>query len=439
MGQAAQAPSGTRDFLADDVRRRRAAFDKLSQIFEKFGFDPLETPAFENLDLITGKYGEEASKLIFKILKRGIHEASGQADLALRYDHTVPLARVISTYGAKLPTPYKRYVIGPVWRADRPQEGRFREFVQCDMDTVGSRSPIADAEIVLTLAEGLDALDVHDFTFMVNSRKALYALVEAYGIDAARGPGILATLDKLDKLSPEQVTGELTGARDVAGDVAESLVGDLAADTTDRVRERLEMTEQGRAGLAEVDRLIELAASAGLTKDRIAYTPRMVRGLDYYTGAIFEVQAAGFPGSIAAGGRYDGLVAALGGPDVPACGGSIGIERILAVQGAGGGEPQGLDVAMTVLGGEGDLMRLAGELRDRGLRVGTYLGSSTKLGRQLKWASDQHARFSVLYGPAEQEAGEVTVRDMRSGEQTRVPLSEASTYVQARQHEAGSN
>jgi histidyl-tRNA synthetase len=438
MGQAAQAPSGTRDLLADEVRRRKAAFDTLSQIFECFGFDPLETPAFENLDVITGKYGEEASKLIFKILKRGVHEASGQADLALRYDHTVPLARVIGTHGAKLPTPYKRYAIGPVWRADRPQEGRFREFVQCDIDTVGSQSPLADAEIVLALAQGLDALGVHDYTFMVNSRKALYALLEVYGINPADGPSVLATLDKLDKIGPTAVAKELTVERQLTFDVAEALVGDVAAESCERVRERLEATEEGKAGLAEVDRLIELTTSGGLASERIAYTPRMVRGLDYYTGAIYEVEAAGYPGSIAAGGRYDGLVASMGGPDVPACGGSIGIERILAVQGSEHIEQRGLDVALTVLSGEGDLMRLAAELRDCGLRVGTYLGSSTKIGRQLKWANDHNARITVLYGPEERSEGKVTLRDMQSGEQSQVSLSEAAVKVRDALENSGS-
>lgn len=432
MAQAAQAPSGTRDLLADEVRRRKAAFAKLSQVFESFGFDPLETPAFENLDVITGKYGDEASKLIFKILKRGVHEASGQPDLALRYDHTVPLARVIGTHGANLPVPYKRYAIGPVWRADRPQEGRFREFVQCDIDTVGSHSLLADAEIVLALAQGLDALGVRDFTFRVNSRQALYALLEVYGIDPAQGPAVLGVLDKLDKLDAEAVNRELTTACQLTADVAESLVGDVAAETPDRIRERLDTTEAGKAGLAEVDRLIELATSAGLGAERITYASRMVRGLDYYTGVIFEVEAAGFPGSIAAGGRYDHLVATLGGPDVPACGGSIGIERILALQDSQYTDERGLDVALTVLGGEDEVMRLAAQLRAAGLRVGTYLGSSTKLGKQLKWANEQKARVAVLYGPEERAAGEVTLRDMGSGEQSRVPLAEAATNLRGR-------
>lgn len=171
MAKAVEPPSGTRDFLADDVRRRKAAFDTIASVFECYGFDPLETPAFERLEVFTGKLGEEASSLIFKILKRGVHEASGEADLALRYDHTVPLARVVGTYGSQLPSPYKRYAIGPVWRADRAAKGRFREFAQCDLDTVGSASLLADAEIVWAIHDGLTALGIREPQFQVNSRK----------------------------------------------------------------------------------------------------------------------------------------------------------------------------------------------------------------------------------------------------------------------------
>jgi histidyl-tRNA synthetase len=427
MAQAAQPPSGTRDFLADDLRRRRAAIGAVSDVFERYGFDPLETPAFERLDVLTGKYGEEASQLLFKILRRGVHEAAGQADLALRYDHTVPLARVISTYGAKLSTPYKRYAIGPVWRADRPQEGRFREFVQCDIDTVGSASPLADAEIVHALADGLRALGVTGFRFLVNSRLALHGLLEVYGIAPELGDGVLATLDKLDKIGAEAVTGELVG-RGLPAGTAENLVGDIAPDDPDRIRSRLQASERGRQGLTEVDRLLELTAELG--DDHIGFAPRMVRGLDYYTGPIYEVEAKGFPGAIAAGGRYDHLVASLGGPDVPATGGSIGIERILAIQSTAQIQRRGLDVALTVLGDEQQIVRLAAQLRHRRLRVGTYLGSSGKLARQLKWANEQAARFTVLYGPAEQDTGKVTIRDMHTGEQHRVPLTHAADHLQ---------
>ncbi|MEU3229764.1 histidine--tRNA ligase [Nocardiopsis alba] len=423
------APSGTRDFLADDLRRRRAAFTTISDIFERYGFDPLETPAFERLEVLTGKYGEEASQLLFKILRRGVHEASGKPDLALRYDHTVPLARVIGTHGAKLPNPYKRYAIGPVWRADRPQEGRFREFVQCDIDTVGSSSPLADAEVVLALAESLDALGVNRFRFLVNSREALRGLLEVYGVAEENGDGVLATLDKLDKVGAIAVAKELVDERGLDVASAERLAEDVASDDQELIRSKLSTNERGQRGLAQIDSLLELTESLG---DRAVFAPRMVRGLDYYTGAIYEVEAEGFPGSIAAGGRYDGLVASLGGPDMPACGGSIGIERILALQDTGDTPSAGLDVAITVLGGHAELMKLASELRARGLRVGTYLGSSGKLGKQLQWANAQNARFAVIFGSEEQESGEVTVRDMISGDQSRVPLSQVSADLRER-------
>jgi histidyl-tRNA synthetase len=429
MAQAAEPPSGTRDFLADDVRRRKAAFDTIGAVFERYGFEPLETPAFERLEVFAGKLGEEASSLIFKILKRGVHEASGEADLALRYDHTVPLARVVATYGSKLPSPYKRYAIGPVWRADRAARGRFREFAQCDIDTVGSASPLADAEIVSAVHDGLEALGIADFQFLVNSRQALHGLLEAYHIDPALGDKVLGSLDKLDKVAPDAVCAELV-ERGLTTATAEGLVADVTAPDTDRVRKQLDTTQRGRRGLAEVDRLLEL--TAGLPANRVVFAPRMVRGLDYYTGPIFEVTATGYPGSIASGGRYDGLVATLGGPDLPACGGSIGIERILAIQTTDEADQRGPDVALTVLGAEDDIMRLAGQIRAQGLRTSVYLGSSGKLAKQLKWAHDQHAHSVLLYGPDEQQAREVTVRDMESGEQTRVPIADVAAYLHNR-------
>jgi histidyl-tRNA synthetase len=428
MAKAAEPPSGTRDFLADDVRRRKTAFERISAVFEHYGFDPLETPAFERLEVFAGKLGDDASALIFKILKRGVHEASGEADLALRYDHTVPLARVVGTHGSRLPSPYRRYAIGNVWRADRAAKGRFREFAQCDIDTVGASSPLADAEIVWAVHEGLEALDVAEFRFLVNSRQALHGLLEAYGIASELSTTVLGSLDKLDKASPDAVAAELV-ERGLTTDTAEGLVADVTAPDTDRIRKKLDSTERGRLGLAEVDRLLSL--TAGLPADRVVFTPRMVRGLDYYTGPIFEVEAAGYPGSIASGGRYNGLVAKLGGPDLPACGGSIGIERILAIQAAGDSAASGLDVALTVLGAEADIMRLAGRLRAYGLRTGVYLGSSGKLAKQLTWANAQHARFVLIYGTEEQAKNEVTVRDMESGEQTPVPFADAPATLRA--------
>ncbi|MFI0423205.1 histidine--tRNA ligase [Spongiactinospora sp. 9N601] len=429
-----EPPSGTRDFLAADLRVRDHVFSVIREVFERYGFEPLQTPAFERLETLTGKYGDEGDKLIFKILRRGEHEASGEADLALRYDMTVPLARVVAAYGSQLPTPYKRFAMGPVWRADRPGKGRFREFAQCDVDVVGSASPLADAEVVCAVADALDATGVGDFRVLVNSRRALTGLLEVYGVPSEVGGGVLITLDKLDKLAPGDVARELADARSLDTLTAEALVGDLTAeDAVERMRTVLKDSEAGRAGLAEIDRLLDLAGPT-VGVGRIAFTPSLVRGLDYYTGVIFEVVAAGMPGSIASGGRYDHLIAALGGPDVPACGGSLGVERIIGLLSDAEAESGRIDVAVTVMDHDSlaEVMAFTGGLRSAGLRSEVYLGSSRKLAKQLKWAADRRARFALIYGQQEQAEGTVTVRDMDSGEQNQVPVDQLASHLRER-------
>jgi len=425
-------PSGTRDFLAGDLRVREHVFAAIREVFERYGFEPLQTPAFERLETLTGRYGDEGDKLIFKILRRGEHEASGDADLALRYDMTVPLARVVAAYGSQLPTPYKRYVTGPVWRADRPGRGRFREFAQCDLDIVGSTSPLADAEVVCAIADALGAVGIDDYTILINSRQALTGLLRAYQVPEQVGGQVLITLDKLDKLKPDEVAGELVEGRGLDPATAQALVGDLTApDAVDRLRVALADDEEGRAGLAEVDRVLESAAPVA-GQARLAFTPRLVRGLGYYTGIIFEVAADGMPGSIAGGGRYDHLIESLGGPDIPAVGGSLGVERIIGLLSAEAVTAPRLDAAITILSDEAEAMDFAARLRRAGLSAEVYLGSSGKLGRQLKWAADRRARFGLIYGQQEREAGLVTVRDMDSGEQHQVAPADLATFIGAR-------
>jgi histidyl-tRNA synthetase len=423
-------PSGTRDFLAADAEHREQAFAVIRSVFTSYGFEPLQTPAFERLDVLLGKYGDDGDKLVFKILRRGEHEASGEADLALRYDLTVPLARVAAAYGSQLPSPYKRYAIGPVWRADRPGKGRFREFVQCDLDTLGSDSVLADAEALCAQHDALAALGLSEFSVQLNSRRVLAGLLEAFGVPDELGGGVLITLDKLDKLQPGAVISELEG-RGLAPGVAAELVAVMTApDAVSRVRAALKPSEAGAAGLDEVDSVLSLVA-AQIPAGRIAFTPRLVRGLSYYTGPIWEVVAPGVPGSIGSGGRYDHLIEQLGGPDTPATGSSLGVERILSLLPAAGASQQGrLDVAVTVMGEEfaRQSFALAVAARAAGLRSSIYLGSS-KLGRQLRWASDQGARWSLIYGSSEEEAGTVTVRDMGSGEQAAVPVGELGGYL----------
>jgi histidyl-tRNA synthetase len=406
----------------------------LRSVFHSYGFEPLQTPAFERVDVLLDKYGDEADKLVFKILRRGEHEASGEVDLALRYDMTVPLARVAAAYGGQLPTPYKRYVIGPVWRADRPGRGRFREFTQCDVDTLSSVSPVADAEIVCTLHDAIAALGLTDFTILLNSRKVLSGLLEVFDIPAELGEGVLVSLDKLDKLSPRDVIEEITG-RGLPEHAAAELVGVMTAeDAVERIRTALKPSEAAMAGLEELDRVLDLASSQ-IPAERIAFTPRMVRGLSYYTGPIWEVAAAGVPGSLGGGGRFDHLIEQLGGPDVPATGTSLGVERILMLLPDDvAGQKRRIDVAVTVLGDDLAVasFALAAEARAAGLRATVYLGSSGKIGRQLKWAADQEARWCLIYGNAEREAGTVTVRDLVSAEQEAVPFGEVGEYLAAR-------
>ena len=424
-------PSGTRDFLAAEFEEREQAFGIIRSVFLRYGFEPLQTPAFERLDVLLGKYGDEGDKLVFKILRRGEHEASGEADLALRYDLTVPLARVAAAYGSQLPSPYKRYAMGPVWRADRPGKGRFREFVQCDLDTLGSASLLADAEALSAQHDALAELGLTDFTIQLNSRRVLSGLLEAFKVPAELGTGVLTSLDKLDKLSPGEVVAELTG-RGLAENEAADLVAMMTTpDAVDRIRAALKLSDEGVAGLDEVDGMLSLLVPQ-VPQGRVVFTPRMVRGLSYYTGPIWEVQAPDVPSSIGSGGRYDHLIEHLGGPDTPATGSSLGVERILSLLPASAASRRGrLDVAVTVMSEElaRESFSIAGDARSAGLRATVYLGSSGKLGRQLKWASDQGARWCLIYGSSEQEAGVVTVRDMVSGEQARVPLDDIGDYL----------
>jgi histidyl-tRNA synthetase len=337
--------------------------------------------------------------------------------------------------------PYKRFVMGPVWRADRPGRGRFREFTQCDLDIVGSTSPLADAEVVCAIADALAAVGIGDYTILINSRRALTGLLRAYRVPEEVGGQVLITLDKLDKLKPDEVVGELVTERGLTPATAEALVGDLTApDAVDRLRAALADDEEGRAGLAEVDRVIESATPVAGAR-RLAFTPRLVRGLGYYTGIIFEAVADGMPGSIAGGGRYDHLIESLGGPSIPAVGGSLGVERIIGLLSAEAVTAPRLDAAITVMsdddGGapqaEAEAMDFAARLRRAGLSAEVYLGSSRKLGRQLKWAAERRARFALIYGQQERAAGLVTVRDMDSGDQQPVAPDQLAAIVGAGQ------
>jgi histidyl-tRNA synthetase len=417
-------PSGTRDFLPDNVRRREHVIGIVRGVYESWGFEPLETPAFENIETLVGKYGEESNKLIFKILRRGDHEASGEADLALRYDLTVPLARVVAEYQQELPRFFKRYQIQPVWRADRPARGRFREFHQCDIDAIGSTSVVVEAEILGAVAEVLTRLGFEDFVIRLNHRRVLTALLERAGIPEPFHGEALVALDKLDKIGIEGVGHELR-SRGVHPDAALACVRLFGGFTGEEPHQagRLErlraiLTDHGN-GLAAVAELGEIVGLADATpaRGRIRVDPGLARGLSYYTGAIMEIAVPDLAGSLGGGGRYDNLIGMFLGREVPAFGFSLGLERIIVVMTERGMFPATVArgavdvmVAMWDEASRSDALTLAGELRRGGLRVEIY-PVGDKLGKQFKYASSRHFPCVAVVGDDERAKGTVAVKN----------------------------
>jgi histidyl-tRNA synthetase len=445
MSGTTQPARGTRDFLPDDIRRRQHVIGVIREVYERYGFEPLETPAFENIETLLGKYGEEGNKLIFKILKRGEHEHTGEADLALRYDLTVPLARVVAQYQNELPKFFKRYQIQPVWRADRPARGRFREFFQCDIDAIGSTSPIVEAEILIAVTEILEKLGFGEFSIRLNHRQVLRALLDGFGVPAALHDSTLVAVDKFDKIAAEGVRAELI-VRGLQEDSVARIVETLGRTSgrypdiesaSDEVitltRERIRGDDQGLSALENLSEIRRLCQSTNASKHLLLDT-NLARGLSYYTGAIMEIAVEGI-GSLGGGGRYDNLVGMFLGRDVPACGFSLGLERIIVVMTERNMFPpavagSAVDVMVTIWNAEAraDAVRLAAELREGALRVDVY-PEADKLGKQFKYAGSRGVPFVAIVGDDERARGEVAIKDMRSGGQQSMPRSEAAAYV----------
>ena len=452
-----------RDFLPADVRRREYVIGIIKEVYERYGFEPLETPAVENIETLLGKYGEEGNQLIFKILKRGEHERTGEADLALRYDLTVPLARVVAEYGERLPKFFKRYQIQPVWRADRPARGRFREFYQCDVDAIGSRSTVVEAELCAAASEALKKLGFTNFTIRLNHRQVLAGVLDAAGIVTERHADALVALDKLDKIGPEGVAKEFSergikeesGARllsffeglsalehaaqlvDIEGEGRGSEKDAVNAAILGRLVEFVGDNEAGARGIDELRSVVKLSAAYGADM-RIKIDPSLARGLSYYTGAIMEISVPDLAGSLGGGGRYDNLVGMFSGKDVPACGFSLGLERIIVVMTERGMFPENLsdapaDVMVTIWSEEtiSDSLALAGELRRKNLRVDLY-PEADKLGKQFKYASARGIRFVAVIGEEERQNRQVALKNMSTGEQ--VTLTADAVVDAVRQH-----
>jgi len=418
------------------VRRREYVIGVIRDVYEHYGFEPLETPAFENIETLLGKYGDEGNKLIFKILKRGEHEVTGEADLALRYDLTVPLARVVAQYQSELPRFFKRYQIQPVWRADRPARGRFREFYQCDVDAIGTTSTLVEVDVLAAVSEVLRRLGFDNFVIRLNHRELLTGLLTAAGVPAASHGEALVAIDKLDKIQRDGVIKDLEG-RGIAAEVGARALDLFQLDVP--VGMRLQLQQQERAVYA-IDQLKEIVAlSAGTpAAGRIQLDPSLARGLSYYTGAIMEIAVPDLAGSLGGGGRYDNLVGMFLGKDVPACGFSLGLERILVVMGERNMFPASvanaaLDVMVTIWNHESraESLVLAAELRTAGLRVDLY-PEADKLGKQFKYASARRVPFVAILGDDERGKGEVAINNLESGEQIAVKRSDAAAYILSR-------
>ncbi len=437
-------PSGMRDFLPSDLVRRQHVVGIVRSIYERYGFMPLETPSIENLDILTGKYGED-EKLIYRILHRGdtLKKVLGSdaevtsaalADQALRYDLTVPLARVVAQY-RELPKYFKRYQIQPVWRADRPGKGRFREFYQCDVDITGTTSVVAEAEVLAAGCEVLTTLGFADFEFSLNHRGLLRSLIKTAGIDIAQEGTALQAVDKLDKIGVEGVLAELEGrgvGRDEGATLLELVGATTDGTTVETLRARVS-DEAGQAALAELEQLmavLESTPAAGKTR----FAPQLARGLGYYTGPIYEARVPDLAGSIAGGGRYDELVGMFGKHAVPAVGLALGLERILVVMAERGLFPdlqQGPEVMVCWRGVEmASVLRVAHALRARGLRVEVF-PEPTKLGKQVQYADAPGVKAQWVAVVAERELadGTVTLKHLESGDQAVVPLAEVSGTV----------
>lgn len=434
-------PKGTRDFTPAVMARRQWIFSVLRSAFERRGFQPVETPAMESLSTLTGKYGEEGDQLIFKILNNGDFLNKAQEETlaardskalgfqiskkALRYDLTVPFARFVTMHRNEIPMPFKRYQIQTVWRGDRPGKGRYQEFVQCDADIIGSTGVLCELELVGLFQEALTSLGIPGFRILVNDRRILAGIAEHLGVSERLTEWTVA-VDKMDKVGLDGVCAELEqrgfdgqvqqGTRALFNARPEGLEG--MAALADQFP-----TEAVREGVEALTRLWTLAEGEGISGPELVFAPGLARGLDYYTGAIFEVQVQDSPvGSICGGGRYDDLTGIFGMPDVSGVGISFGADRIYDVLDHFGAFPEGLELGLDVLllhmGEETlpEVLAAARHCRAQGWRTEVY-PDAAKLKRQFKYADDRGVPYVMIIGSDEAAEGVATLRNMRTGDQ----------------------
>ena len=426
-----RVPRGMRDILPEQMIRRQYVIDVIRGVFEEFGFEPLQTPALELSEVLTGKYGPDAEKLIYQAGHVG-----GKEDISLRYDLSVPLCRVIAMH-PQLPKPFKRYQIDPVWRAERPQKGRYRQFFQCDADTVGSESMLADAENVTLVYQVLTRLGFKQFEININDRKLITGIGQFAGVPTEQLGGLYRSIDKLDKIGlagvraelaenqiPEPVIEKLLALLEVEGDAA-------TATVLNELNAQLGDSEAAREGISELEELIGYLTTLGVPDEFYRVNVAMVRGLEYYTGPIYEtVVEEPKIGSITGGGRYDELIGSFSKQGYPATGTSFGIERIIDVMEEFDMFPSAVgktvtQVLVTVF--DADLvhesLKVATLLRQSGIRTEVYCRPA-RISAQIKYADTKGIPYAVILGSDEVEAGTVAIRDLANRAQHIIPRDE---------------
>lgn len=390
MSTNLQTLKGFRDFLPEEARKRQYVIDTLKKVFESFGFEPLETPALEYAEILLGKYGEEADKLLYTFIDRGGRK------VGMRYDQTVPLARVVAQYQNDIPLPFKRYQIQPVWRAENTQRGRYREFLQCDIDTVGTDSPLSDAEIITVIAKSFSELGFLDFRILVNDRNLFSGIKN----DA------IITIDKLKKIGREGVEKEL-----LERGYSPTLLQEM----------------QDKKPTERLISVLDLATELGVPEDQMVFEPTLARGLDYYTGLIIEVEIPSYTvGSVGGGGRYDNLVGMFAGRQIPAVGFAFGFDRIIDAMNELALFPKKNtkkpEVLVTIF--STDLVKQSiavySLLRSKNISAQLYSSSDEKMEKQLKYADLKKFPYVVIVGPDEVEKQSVILKDMQTGEQKQI-------------------
>jgi histidyl-tRNA synthetase len=429
---AARVFKGARDFLPEQMLHRERIMEVMRNVFKKYGFAPLETPAIEYLDVLTGKYGEDADRLIYRLdYKIGSKDAA-----ALHYDLTVPFSRVVAM-NPDLPLPFKRYQMQPVWRADRPQphQGRFREFYQCDIDAVGSTSMIIDAEMVAITAEILSTLGFETFLIKINNRKILNGITQYAGLPSEMTQEVCRSIDKLDKMPWEEVEKELQ-QKEIQAEAIEKLGALMQQQLTlDNLSSALSGIETALEGIAETRQIFTYLEALGVDKKHYCFDLSLARGLDYYTGPIFETKLTDQPhmGSLTGGGRYDGLIGMLSGREMPAVGTTLGLDRIFTAMQQLKMLPELKTSTQVLIANFSEdtlehVINLAGFLRQQGIATEIY-PDAAKLKKQFAYADKKGIPFMAVLGETEISEGTVALKDLRTGEQKVVQRKDISSLV----------